>query len=300
MAESSNHSLYVPKGRRLDDGTSAAHAQQVVVRCCGYMPRNTGWNHSRVFSPFWRLYYNFAKGHHVVFEEKILPLTPDQFLLIPADTLFHCASPRNACGHLYLHFDFHPVRLPALRAPVAVRADPVALAMTKRLARLAPRGSLFTVAQLSSALLHWVLAAIPEGEKFLQTPSLAAERVLSLIRQSPGAPLPNSALARAAGVSLRGLARLFAAELQCSPHEYLREIRLREAARRLAEGATIEEVSMDLGFANRAYFTRRFSARFGCPPAAFRKSIVSGVPPPVRKPDSSFPGLPALIAPKGK
>lgn len=279
MPQASDHSLYVPDGRRLDDKACGEPAQSVIVRCCGYMPRNRNWNFSRVFSPFWRLYYNFSPGHHVVHERASFPLRPDRFLLIPADTLFQCRSPRGACGHLYLHFDFLPPRPGASRMPSEVKADVAAIAMARKLATTAAHSSTFAVAQRASALLHWVLSGVQEESRILQTPSSAMERALSMIRASPGSQLPNQALARAAGVSVRGLARIFASEMNCAPHEFVREYRLREAARRLARGDGIEAISDELGYPNRAYFTRRFAARFGCPPAAFRKTLTPAPPP---------------------
>src|SRR4051794_24999113 len=60
-----------------------------VLHETGYDPHRPHWNYQRVFSPFWRLYYDFEAGHSVVLENRRTALGPDQMILIPDHQLFH-------------------------------------------------------------------------------------------------------------------------------------------------------------------------------------------------------------------
>ena len=65
--------------------------------------------------------------------------------------------------------------------------------------------------------------------------------------------------------------RIFQAETGLSVHRYLMELRLRQAAVRLDEGANnLSSLGLDLGFSSHSHFTSAFRARFGCPPGAYR------------------------------
>lgn len=56
-----------------------------------------------------------------------------------------------------------------------------------------------------------------------------------------------------------------------TPMEYVREARLRRAARLLHRGElSASDVATRVGFASRSHFSRTFHEHFGCPPAEFR------------------------------
>jgi hypothetical protein len=61
---------------------------EIVLHEVGYLARRPHWNYSRIFSPFWRLYYDLKPGHKVVFREKVVILGPDRLILIPDHQLF--------------------------------------------------------------------------------------------------------------------------------------------------------------------------------------------------------------------
>ena len=65
--------------------------------------------------------------------------------------------------------------------------------------------------------------------------------------------------------------RLFKASVGVTPSQYLLQARLEEAKRLLLQTtAKISVVAARTGFADQAYLTRRFKARFGLTPARFR------------------------------
>ena len=83
-------------------------------------------------------------------------------------------------------------------------------------------------------------------------------------------PLRLGDIAQAAGVPVRTLLEAFRRARDCSPMQYLRDMRLDVAQRRLREpqaGTTVSAVAMDCGFAHLARFSQSYRARFGESPS---------------------------------
>jgi DNA-binding response OmpR family regulator len=78
-----------------------------------------------------------------------------------------------------------------------------------------------------------------------------------------------SELARHVAMSERQLQRKVRALLAVSPADYLRELRLQQAADRLRRGEPPGNVAFDVGFASRSHFGACFKARFGMTPGEF-------------------------------
>ncbi|WP_291733218.1 GlxA family transcriptional regulator [Leisingera sp. F5] len=85
-------------------------------------------------------------------------------------------------------------------------------------------------------------------------------------------PLALQEIARASGVSLRQIERLFAAHLSASPGRYYRGIRL-EVAKQMIEQTdlTLFEISAATGFGSANNLTKVFKVQFGKLPREFRK-----------------------------
>jgi AraC-like DNA-binding protein len=85
-------------------------------------------------------------------------------------------------------------------------------------------------------------------------------------------PITTASLAAAAGVSARSLQLGFARELGCSPSAYVRDQRLDRARALLtelspAEGHTVTDVALQVGFSHLGRFSRDYRRRFGEPPS---------------------------------
>ncbi|REK66045.1 MAG: hypothetical protein C6P35_08440 [Cohnella sp.] len=121
----------------------------------------------------------------------------------------------------------------------------------------------------------------------LETPSEARtlerlKEALKVAEQNFGRKLTVRELADAAGMSEGHFSRLFKAYMRRTPVEYVNLLRLRYAARRLADSdATVGEVAAEAGFDNFSYFSKLFRALYDCTPSAYRKS--RGYAGPVRK-----------------
>ena len=87
-------------------------------------------------------------------------------------------------------------------------------------------------------------------------------------------PLTLGAIARRCNVSDAHLIRLFKAEMDVTPMEFLWECRVRAAARLLADtGLSSAEVAYRTGFATAAHFSRRFKQRMKMTPGQYRRQI---------------------------
>lgn len=111
-------------------------------------------------------------------------------------------------------------------------------------------------------------------------PPGAERRVSDVVREierSSARELPLSHLAALAGLSPFHFLRTFRRITGLTPHQYLRRVRLREAALRLADGGTrVIDAAFASGFNDLSAFNRAFRAEFGLSPRAYRTARRGG------------------------
>jgi AraC family transcriptional regulator len=112
------------------------------------------------------------------------------------------------------------------------------------------------------------LAAAPSQRKPAWLP-----RLLAHIHENLGQRLTIGLLAEVAGVSESHLSHSFARYFDCSVSEYIRDCRLRAAARVLRRTQdSIQQIAWHLGFSDQAHFTRTFKAAYGATPTEYRSA----------------------------
>jgi len=111
---------------------------------------------------------------------------------------------------------------------------------------------------------HPVAAPMPGG-------SGAPSRVRDLLHDRLADDLSADDLARAVGLSRFQLYRQFRERYGVPPSAYLRQVRLREARRRLVAGAAIAEVAFATGFADQSHLTRWFRRTYGITPRVYQQ-----------------------------
>jgi CheY-like chemotaxis protein/AraC-like DNA-binding protein len=137
---------------------------------------------------------------------------------------------------------------------------------------------------LARVAVHLVLASSKHARPHAETPpdgqekagpdrviALAAQRVvLSDLANVP--PLPE--LAARVGTHEKRLSRVFRELTGRTVFEFVREARLSEARRLLAESAlSVEEVGLAVGFSSAANFSTAFRERFPTTPSGFRSAL---------------------------
>jgi AraC-like DNA-binding protein len=108
----------------------------------------------------------------------------------------------------------------------------------------------------------------------VQTYSPLIRAAVTYIEKNLRADLTAATLAAALFVSESRLQKAFRAEMGTPLGKYVtaRVLTVAEEKLRLSKH-TIREISDSLGFCDRFYFSRAFSARFGVSPARYRKNV---------------------------
>lgn len=102
-----------------------------------------------------------------------------------------------------------------------------------------------------------------------------------LLEEEPDAAISLPELAQKAGVSPKHLCRIFRQSVGHPPMETLRLLRLQLGIALLVRSSlTVKEVAARCGFADPLYFSRCFSAAFGCSPRHLREDLKQGMAPP--------------------
>jgi AraC-like DNA-binding protein len=96
-------------------------------------------------------------------------------------------------------------------------------------------------------------------------------RVRDLLHDGFADDLSADDLAHAVGLSRFQLYRQFREGYGLAPSAYLRQVRLREARRRLAAGAAIAEAAIAAGFADQSHLTRWFRRTYGITPGVYQQ-----------------------------
>jgi AraC-like DNA-binding protein len=85
-------------------------------------------------------------------------------------------------------------------------------------------------------------------------------------------------LARAAGLSRAHFLRSFSRAFGVTPHQFVIDLRIEEARRQLARGASVTEACMAVGFSSLGSFSQTFAARVGVSPRAWQRSVRAVLP----------------------
>jgi transcriptional regulator GlxA family with amidase domain len=132
---------------------------------------------------------------------------------------------------------------------------------------------------LSVARRHVVFRKRPGGQSQFAEPdagaALADPRLAKLARAiaaAPAADWSTSAMAAAAGMSLRSLTRAFARESEESPARFVERLRVERARVALLESArSIAEIAAECGFGAARGLERAFARHLGVAPIGFRE-----------------------------
>lgn len=108
----------------------------------------------------------------------------------------------------------------------------------------------------------------------LQDPRLG--RVVEEVLDSPGRPHSLESLARTCDMSRTTFAKRFAAAFGRSPMSFVNEIRLRRAAKLLAQDdRPVKSIAAAVGYDSRSHFSRAFKDFYGESPAVYREKSQS-------------------------
>ena len=246
----------------------------ITLHETGFLEASSRWNFPGVFSPFWRFYHNAARGHCVIFGERIVELVPGTLMLIPPHCLFHCLGEESVPA-FWMTFSFTRRLRGDVFPPALLEARDTELCLIRDLRRLILSNEDLrpddAVYRNSVALLQVTLSR-PELVWQAPIPKNLSE-LLKHIENRLDTKMSMHELAGLAGMSPASFNRAFKRCLGTSPARHVSEMRVREAARLMLQtDKTIEVIAERTGFPNRAYFSRVFKQIVGESPAGFRRT----------------------------
>lgn len=100
-------------------------------------------------------------------------------------------------------------------------------------------------------------------------------RALAYLHEHIGEPISVHELARIAGMSKAVFHRRFKAVTTLSPLQFLKAIRLNNAAALIAAGMNIAQAADKVGYSSPSQFSREFSRQYGMPPRQWATAAVS-------------------------
>ena len=188
------------------------------------------------------------------------------------------------CGRLRFEAAPHNLVAAALPSLIVLRAGEAVemrrlrqmmMDIREELAAAQP-GAAAIATDLASALmvlvlrLHVVQQKVDGGLLALLGQRQAARAAIAMIEQ-PDRAWSLDDLADLAGASRATLVRLFQKSVGAAPLEFLTDLRLNLARRKLAAGSqSMIEIATSVGYRSESAFSRAFSRHFGMPPSAAR------------------------------
>ena len=101
-------------------------------------------------------------------------------------------------------------------------------------------------------------------------------KIIQLMKEDLSLPTTLASLAEAAEISPRQLSRLFKAETDYSPMQYLHLMRFEEACFLLGSSwLPAKEICLDVGWKDQSNFIHEFRKQKGCTPCEFREKMMA-------------------------
>jgi len=270
----------------------------IKVLCCRFWWLREWESHNMSF-PYWRLYWNSKPGAFVKFGTKVMPLGPENIIIIPPHTAFSTTidghfkttysldgglvdnleqylaiQNENIC-HLFIHFKlgflFDHIKPNVFSFPLDGYSAGIKESVLSYFMSEHRNFDMQISIKLHTLISHYISLLPPESFDD-GTKDLRIIRVLAEINQNIKAPHKNDDLAREVFLATNSFIRLFKAELGETPQNYVLRKKIEFACVQLHHTTlSIDDIAESVGFKNRYHFSRIFKAVTATSPAAFRK-----------------------------
>ncbi len=260
----------------LPDSKLSDHSIQLEECHCQHVGRY--WENVQYFSSTWRLYYNHDAGGRVCIGNVWHEIHPKNLYLIAPGTNFLTDQTGNP-KQLYVHFlagrPFHQCN----RDIFAFKLDEFSALQIQTICDLIESNQSPFSPPLSMKILSlcgYQLSKIPADDLMQIYHDSRIEKLVFQLKAYPHDPLSVEDMATMCHLSRGGFLRLFKRCTGSTPHQFLLTLRL-EKAKYLLEhtDTTIEQISMQCGFADRFHFSRCFKKWHGDPPSRYREASQS-------------------------
>lgn len=136
----------------------------------------------------------------------------------------------------------------------------------------------FKVRNALSSILLYVIekSEVVPVRKIPAVQETRLKQMLVWLKQNAEQTISVTEIAAAANICPRECQRIFRQYLNCTPTEYIQQLRIFSAAEQLAATDTpITAVALACGFSSPSYFSKQFKARVGCTPLEYRSAVRS-------------------------
>ena len=159
--------------------------------------------------------------------------------------------------------------------------EPFADAVLRLLQLLDDPGALQVLASSRLRELYFALIRTEAGGVLRRTFGASRDlgRALAFLHENIREPINIDALARVAGMSRAVFHRKFKAATTLSPMQFVKAIRLNNAASLIAGGMSAAEASYEVGYGSPSQFSREFSRQFGMPPRRWATEAMTAASP---------------------
>ncbi len=254
---------------------------EITLHETGYWAANYGWDYPNVFSPFWRILYDYEPGHFVDFDHRRVALSPDYLLVIP-DHQRHSCSGDSPVPSLWFLFSCPWSIASGTELPLRIPLDRILRILIREFPKLFQASSgdcKQRIQRLSLALITYVLG----DSRIPRRPELPADiaSVVQAIDQRPEHSWKNTHLAAMAGKSTAGFIRAFRRWVGETPIHFVLQTRIRKACQLLLDpDLSMDTIARITGFSDRYHFGHVFKKQTGLTPAKYRKQHLIPVSPP--------------------
>ncbi len=228
------------------------------------------WNIRDRLAPYWYLCWNQTPGAELVFHNRIVEMTPDKLILIPAMTKFSTRS-KKPFIHCSVEFSAGVPFKEIAHREIIFPAAPYIEYLTMEY------GSKMRLSMRLYSMIFDLLLQIPESHFQLPgTPAIdpRIEKALDLMGVRPKKQCTNLELSRVLNMSVSSFSHLFRQEMGMSPQRYLLRRELGNALTLLGDpGLDIGSIALETGFADRYHFSKAFKAYYGFSPSDMRKRL---------------------------
>ncbi|MFZ5351298.1 MAG: AraC family transcriptional regulator, partial [Bacillota bacterium] len=106
-----------------------------------------------------------------------------------------------------------------------------------------------------------------------RTENKAVNTIKEYVQEYYNTEVALADLANITGLNPYYLIRVFAKEMNMTPHLYLKNVRLNKAKKDLSEDISLIEISLKHGYYDQSHFLREFKSAFGFTPGQYRRAI---------------------------
>lgn len=250
-----------------------ANSLQLSITRGDYVQLTDRWQDSDAYLSSTRLYFVESGSGWLEVQGQKIPLEPGHMYLIPSR--LHFGYGCSGLKKLYFHVRMISVEQEDLLSGIGrVLTLPCPPQLLQALLESYQSTHMYGILRLQT-LLQQVILRFSEAYALPQQPiktySETVRQAISYIQAAPSIKHTAKSIASHLFISEGKLRNAFKKELGTTVGDYIDLCVFRQAKQLLQSSVSMEQISNQLGFCDRFYFSRRFSQRYGLTPSQYRK-----------------------------